>query len=148
MVDRSGATRNDPDVPFLLRALAPVLVASFAACGTDPIPVFGPPTEATCPPDSTLTYESFAKGFMERYCTQCHHSELVGTARMGAPSFHDFDTIFGIRGVADHVDETAAAGPAAINRGMPPAGYPAPTEDERFQLGEWIACDMPTESGE
>ncbi len=61
---------------------------------------------------------------------------------MGAPSFHDFDTVFGIQAVSEHVDETAAAGPAAVNDGMPPRA-PGPTLDERFQLGEWIACGLP-----
>lgn len=104
--------------------------------------VFGPPTESTCPPGSPLTYNNFGKPFMERYCTRCHHSELTGAARQGAPSFHDFDTLFGIRAVSDHIDQTTAAGPAATNTGMPPAS-PEPTMMERLQLGEWIACGMP-----
>jgi uncharacterized membrane protein len=125
-----------------MRQLA--IFSFLAACGTEPIPVFGPPTETMCPPAGTaLTYDNFAKGFMESYCTQCHSSELVGTERMGAPSFHDFDSYFGIVGVADHVDETSAGGPAAMNRGMPPAGFDAPTDAERLMLGEWIACGLP-----
>ena len=40
------------------------------------------------------------------------------------------------------IDETTAAGPAAFNDGMPPYG-PSPTRQERYQLGEWIACGMP-----
>lgn len=104
--------------------------------------VFGPPTGATCPQGSTLTYTNFGKAFMERYCTRCHSSELTGAARQGAPSFHDFDTLFGIMAVSDHIDETTAAGPAAVNDGMPKDGL-APTLDERYQLGEWIACGMP-----
>jgi hypothetical protein len=119
-------------------------IVFLVACGSsDPIPVIGPPTETVCPPNGTaLTYEDFARPFMEAYCTRCHHSALVGAARQGAPTFHDFDTYFGIRGVADHVDETSAAGPAVINRGMPQEGS-IPTDEERFQLGEWIACDLP-----
>lgn len=104
--------------------------------------VFGPPTESTCPPGSTLTYNNFGQAFMEQYCTRCHDSALVGEARMGAPSFHDFDTLFGIRAVHEHVDETTAAGPAATNTGMPPSD-PRPTLMERQMLGEWIACGMP-----
>ena len=120
------------------------LLGLLVACGNaDPVPVFGPPTEAVCPPGgTTLTYDNFARQFMEDYCTRCHASTLEGSARQGAPAFHDFDTYFGIRGVADNVDETTAAGPAAINRGMPQVG-PTPTDDERFLLGEWIACDLP-----
>ncbi|MBL0217656.1 MAG: hypothetical protein IPQ07_27745 [Myxococcales bacterium] len=121
------------------------LVLAFAAClltGCPGDPVFGPPTEATCEPGSTLTYTNFGKPFMETYCTRCHSSELVGSQRHGAPSFHDFDSLFGIKAVSEHIDETTAAGPAATNDGMPVDG-PTPTLDERRQLGEWIACKMP-----
>lgn len=103
----------------------------------------GPPTGATCPPGSTLTYENFAKPFMESYCTRCHAKDLTGDARMGAPTFHDFDTLFGIKAVWNHVDQTAAAGPNAFNDSMP-NDKPAPTDEERFQLGEWLACGMPS----
>lgn len=120
--------------------LAVVLALAFAACSENP--VFGPPTESTCPQGSTLTYENFAKGFMTHYCTKCHSDELRGAARMGAPTFHDFNTLFGIKAVYDHVDETTAAGPAAVNDGMPQSA-PFPTLEERKQLGEWIACGMP-----
>ena len=104
--------------------------------------IFGPSTQSTCPPGSTLTYDNFGKGFMERYCTACHDSALTGAARRGAPSFHDFDTLFGIKAVSDHIDQTTAAGPAAINEGMP-QDDPTTTTRERYQLGEWIACGMP-----
>ena len=105
-------------------------------------PLFGPPTESVCPPTSTLTYSNFGQPFMEKYCTRCHDSNLTGSARMGATSFHDFDTIFGIRAVSEHIDFTSAAGPAATNDSMPPSA-PFPTLAERQQLGEWIACGMP-----
>jgi uncharacterized membrane protein len=115
-----------------------------AGCGSEAVPVFGPPTETMCPPAGTsLTYANFGKAFMDEYCITCHDQNLVGTERMGAPSFHDFDTYFGIVPVADHVDETSAGGPAAMNRGMPPAGFKAPTDTERLMLGEWIACGLP-----
>ena len=118
-----------------------VLSALFlAACGADPL--FGPPTESVCPTGSTLTYDNFGKPFAESYCTRCHSSELVGAERMGAPTFHDFDTQFGIQAVADHIDEVAAFGPAAENHSMPPDGD-RPTAEERRLLGEWIACGAP-----
>ena len=117
-----------------------LLVALLGACKTESI--FGAPTESVCPADSTLTYENFGKPFMAAYCTQCHAVALRGEDRMGAPSFHDFDTIYGIKAVANHIDETTAAGPAATNEGMPEDG-PFPTLEERKQLGEWIACGMP-----
>ena len=123
-----------------LIALAVLALFLVAACGEDPL--FGPPTESVCPTTQTLTYDNFGKPFMESYCTRCHSSQLVGADRMGAPSFHDFDTLFGIKAVSDHIDETAAFGPAAMNHSMPPSA-PRPTDEERRQLGEWIACGMP-----
>lgn len=122
-------------------AIRTLVLVALVACG-GPDSVFGPPTESTCPPNSTLTYDNFGAGFMASYCTRCHSSELTGAARMGAPSFHDFDTIFGIKAVSDHIDETTASGPASTNTGMPP-DKPFPSLEERKQLGEWIACGMP-----
>lgn len=120
----------------------PLVVLLLAGCPAES--VFGPPTESVCPTGgTTLTYANFGQPFMESYCTRCHSSSLVGAERHGAPSFHDFDTLFGIRAVSDHVDETTAAGPAAMNDGMPNDSGPAPTLEERKKLGEWIACDMP-----
>lgn len=104
--------------------------------------VLGPPTEATCPQGSTLTYDSFGRQFMESYCTRCHASTLTGAARMGATAFHDFDSLAGVRAVANHIDETAASGPGATNEAMPPNGN-KPSLAEREMLAEWIACGAP-----
>lgn len=120
-----------------------LLVALLAGCDK---PLFGPPTESTCPDEQTLTYENFGKKFMEDYCVECHDSKKMGDDRQGATSFHDFDTLFGIEAVHEHIDLTTASGPAATNTSMPPDGEPAPSEAERKQLGEWIACDMPRSS--
>lgn len=100
----------------------------------------GPPSEATCPDGSTLTYDNFGKEFMGKYCTRCHSSTKTGDARMKAPAGHDFDTYEGIELVADHIDQMAAAG-KKTNSTMPP-GDPKPTLDERKKLGEWIACGL------
>lgn len=78
---------------------------------------------------------------MEKYCTRCHSSELKGSARNGAPLYHDFDSLLGILVVANHVDEYTAAGPEAVNEMMPPDGI-EPTLEERTQLGEWLACEL------
>jgi hypothetical protein len=124
-------------------AIAALLLSQMGHGGCDEDEsVFGPPTESTCPDGSELSYDNFGKPFMEKYCTGCHSSELTGAARHGAPSFHDFDTLYGIKAVSNHIDETTAAGPASINTGMPPKS-PIPTKMERYQLGEWIACGMP-----
>ncbi len=117
------------------------LGVAVTAC-SDTKPTLGPPTESVCPDGSSLTYESFAKPFMEAYCTRCHARTVTGADREGAPSFHDFDSLFGIKVVFDHIDQTTASGPAATNESMPPDGA-KPKLAERQQLGEWIACGMP-----
>ena len=99
------------------------------------------PTDAVCAPGSTLSYEDFGKPFMEKYCTRCHHSELNGSERQGAPLYHDFDTLDGILVVANHVDWYAAAGPSSTNEIMPPNGE-LPTLQERTNLGEWLVCEL------
>ncbi len=104
--------------------------------------VLGPPTETTCPPASSLTYANFGQAFMTSYCTRCHSTTLTGSARKGAPLYHDFDTQLGVQSVANHVDEAAASGPAAMNDQMPPDGA-KPTLEERQKLAEWIACGAP-----
>jgi len=127
----------------MTRLIAALATLALAACTEEPL--FGPPTEAVCPPAGTaLTYENFGKPFMESYCTRCHDSALVGPARRGATSFHDFDTLFGIKAVKAHIDLTTASGPAATNTSMPPEGK-SPSKAEREQLGEWIACGLPGE---
>ena len=63
-------------------------------------------------------------------------------ARHGAPAFHDYDTVEGVRQTIEHIDEQAAAGPNAVNTIMP-EDAPKPTEAERRQLGEWLACGAP-----
>ncbi len=101
--------------------------------------VFGPPTGTVCPPTSTLNYTNFGKPFMESYCTKCHDSNKTGEQRQGAPTFHDFDYLSGIKVVANHIDETSASGPEATNEGMP-EDNPKPSLAERQMLGEWIPC--------
>jgi len=113
-------------------------------------------TLTVCPdPDpGEPTYEDFGKPFMEKYCTMCHSSELVRSARNGAPLYHDFDSLLGVIVVTNHIDEQAGSGPAADNHFMPPDRCPStpggpvdtdclkPTEEERQQLALWIACEV------
>jgi hypothetical protein len=110
----------------------------------------GEPTGATCPPDSTLTYETFGRGFAQAYCTQCHSSEFTSCAdRHGAPFFHDFDSRLGMFLVGEHIDAKAGAGPNATNTVMPPEEFigdvvpGAPSVGERQQLAEWLDCGAP-----
>ena len=79
---------------------------------------------------------------MDSYCTRCHSTTLTGSSRQGAPNDHNFDSVELVREEIEHTDEQAAAGPDAVNTGMP-IGGPTPTEDERRKLGEWLACGAP-----
>lgn len=110
----------------------------------DPNIQIGTPSGATCPENSDLTYDSFGKAFMDKYCIKCHSTELSGAARNGAPADHDFNVYEGIIGVAMHIDEYAASGPDSTNKTMPPASDsgPKPTMEEREKLGEWLACEL------
>jgi cytochrome c5 len=108
-------------------------------------PPEGMATGATCPAASTLTYDTFGRNFMSKYCTKCHSS--AATDRHGAPADHNFDTLAGILAMPDHIDMHAAAGPNATNTIMPPAGETAPTIDERMQLGQWLACETESTDG-
>ncbi|WP_394831487.1 hypothetical protein LVJ94_33745 [Pendulispora rubella] len=146
----------NPSRLFALLVVA-VAVPAFIACGSDSHDdgdghthpgdgQIGPPSGATCPSRSTLTYENFGRTFMESYCTRCHSSTLSGSARNGAPAFHDFDSLTGILDVGNHVDQFAAFGPSSKNETMPPSG-PRPSADERTKLGEWLACELARTGG-
>jgi hypothetical protein len=102
----------------------------------------GPASGATCPANSSLTYDNFGKDFMTKYCLRCHSSKVTGAARMMAPADHNFDTLAEIALLTAHIDQYAAAGPASTNEKMPLNGA-KPSLDERKKLGEWLACDAP-----
>lgn len=126
-------------IPLLTRIS--VFLALLASCSSNDTGAGA--TGSTCPSSSTLSYDSFGKSFMDRYCVRCHSSTLTGSERNGAPSDHDFDTLEGLRATEpEHIDEQAAAGPDHVNTAMPP-GDPRPSEAERRELGEWVACGMP-----
>ena len=101
--------------------------------------VIGPMTGTTCPDGgSELTYENFGKKFMQDYCLSCHSMDSKN--RNGAPDDHNFDTLGDVDLVRAHIDQYAGSGPQATNTKMPPAGNPAPSEEERKKLSEWLAC--------
>lgn len=102
----------------------------------------GPPTGAQCPEGLTLTYETFGRSFVESYCLRCHSANVTGTAREGAPSDSNCDTLVEIQDAAEHIDGFSGIGPDASNEAMPPDG-PKPTEEERERLAEWLACGAP-----
>lgn len=86
-------------------------------------------TGSTCPTNSTLTYDNFGRQFFASYCDRCH---AAGTR----PAY---TTLAQIRADAVAIDREAAGGPDAVNTLMPESGT-APSEAERRQLGEWLAC--------
>jgi uncharacterized membrane protein len=100
------------------------------------------PTGATCPTANAPTYGSFGEDFMTKYCTGCHSSETGN--RHGAPTDINLDSEADVIKHASDIDETAASGPKASNTSMPDMSGPvhaAPTEAEREQLGQFLACE-------
>jgi uncharacterized membrane protein len=126
-----------------MRLMCSFLFLVFSACGGHGHGSEGEPSGAACPQGSALTYTNFGQNFMATYCVSCHDSAKTGNARNGAPAFHDFDTLDGIKAVANHVDEYTAAGPSSVNEIMPEGDGPVPTLAEREMLGEWLACGAP-----
>jgi cytochrome c5 len=90
-----------------------------------------------CPPESSLTYESFGEPFFASWCTGCHSSQLSGDARRNAPPSVDYDTLDGIRKWLPNIYARAADGHTT----MPPAG--GPSTSDRQALGDWLACGAP-----
>jgi uncharacterized membrane protein len=92
-----------------------------------------------CPENSTLTYESFGKGFVDEYCADCHAASVTGTARQGAPKGDVFDSLTQIQAKSDElIDEVV------IEKAMPYKTYDhQPSNDERDKFGEWLACGAP-----
>ena len=91
---------------------------------------------------STLTYTNFGQQFMGSYCNRCHSSSVTGTARGGAPTNVNFDSLQDIQAQLYDIDRTSAAGPNGVSTSMP-FNPPNPTEAERQQLGQWLACGAP-----
>jgi uncharacterized membrane protein len=132
-----------------------LMLLGLAGCGSDGTPSGGDasvdmrersrssgPSQAICPDDSTLTYETFGREFLETYCTRCHDSSRPAGERNGAPPTVNFDTAELARTHRLAIDAVAAAGPDRINIFMP-LGTPAPSDAERDLLGEWLACGAP-----
>src|SRR4051812_31954498 len=113
-----------------LRALIllALVVAVGVACGG------ASATGATCPPSSTLTYETFGKAFFEANCNRCHSASTKGQSPL-----YDNDGL--IRANAKKIDEQAASGPDATNDQMPNDGDIAKADREK--LGQWLACGAP-----
>lgn len=93
--------------------------------------------DAVCPEESTeLTYESFGRAFIDRYCQYCHASWVED--RRGAPFEYTFDDRESVAHHAEHI----YARSAGDNTSMPP-GPDDPPVEERDALAEWLACGAP-----
>ena len=95
--------------------------------------------ERPCPPDSFLTYENFGLPHMLTFCNGCHSSMLPADMRQMAPLEVNFDSLDDVRDQAANI--WARSGDQHDT--MPPVG--AAAEDERYLLGEWLACGAPTD---
>lgn len=117
-------------------ALAGAALLALVGCGG------GKETGTTCPPGSTLTYQSFGQTFMGTYCLRCHNEALSGSARKDAPADVNFNTVEQIRAEAGEIDEQSGASANVTNQEMPPDGE-KPSVEERRMLSEWLACGAP-----
>ncbi|MCX5741411.1 MAG: hypothetical protein NT062_02810 [Proteobacteria bacterium] len=121
--------------------LAAVILALAVVACADEAPV-GQLTDATCPPTAAPTYANFGAAFFDSHCLACHSETKVGVDRAGAPPTIDFDTLALVRENTSRIDQQAAFGPTIHNRLMPPANamVAVPSDDERRQLGQFLAC--------
>lgn len=108
--------------------LAALSALAAVGCGES-----GEATGSSCPTTQTLTYENFGQEFMSKHCLACHSAS--------GPESPKFDTLEQIQANLSAIDETAAAGPNAVNTIMPEGG--SVDEAERRKLGEWLACKAP-----
>lgn len=93
--------------------------------------------DASCPPEGTsLTYEDFGQAFIGTWCQPCHASQVID--RQGAPPAYVFDTHEQVQRWADRI----YARSAGVNDSMPP-GPDDPSDAERDDLEEWLACGAP-----
>ena len=113
-----------------MKRLIYVLLLLCASCNYMEMKDHACPTGGT-----TLTYENFGKGFMDRYCQGCHGSI---DHRDGAPSGYDFGSPEAIRKYKERIFVRSAA----VNTTMPP-GPDDPPMDERAKLADWLACGAP-----
>lgn len=106
---------------FRIAAYALIL----AACATDASTGIDTAT-LTCPPDSTLNYETYGKPVFEQHCLSCH----------AAKESPRFNTVLEIRANRKAILDSA------VGSTRMPAGDDMPLP-ERELLGEWLACGAP-----
>ncbi len=132
----------------LLRRAAVLTCAALAlaplGCGDDDDDDDGDDDTVECPSGGTqLTEQNFGRAFLNSYCTRCHSSTLSGAARNGAPEGLNWDQLAVVRANTGRMNDAAGANADdSVNREMPP-NDPRPSDAERRQLAEWLACGAP-----
>ncbi len=107
-------------------ALACLLLAAAAACGTD--------AETTCQ-TSYLTYASFGEAYMTTWCRGCHSADLPPSMRQLAPPDVNFDTLAEVQAQLLPIQTSIA------NATMPPEG--GPSAQDQQQMMQWLSCGAP-----
>ncbi|TNE45822.1 MAG: hypothetical protein EP343_25775 [Deltaproteobacteria bacterium] len=87
-------------------------------------------------PNTTITYNNFVKGFLDKWCNYCH--SVTSENRRGAPIAYVFDTYASVVALKKRIFLRSAAN----NITMPP-GPDDPPLEERNKLAEWIVCGTP-----
>ncbi len=90
-----------------------------------------------CPPDSLLTYENFGEQLMLDHCTGCHGDAVAQGDRQGAPVDVNLTTHAQVHDWLELVYERSADD----NTSMPVVDNMDP--DDRYRLGDWLACGAP-----
>lgn len=85
---------------------------------------------------NAVTYENFGQGFFETWCQSCHAAAV--TDRNGAPDDIFFDTRDDIWRLRTQVYAQAAGANASM-----PIGPHGPSDVEREELADWLACGAP-----
>ncbi|NCG18964.1 MAG: hypothetical protein GWP91_08130 [Rhodobacterales bacterium] len=111
------------------------LFAALLACGGGPAdePV---PDESTCEVEP-VTWDNFARGFIQTQCLPCHTATLSGVDRRGAPPTVNYDTYTEVVAQLGRITARATGSTPT----MPPAGG-IPDED-RQRLLDWVLCGAP-----
>ena len=87
--------------------------------------------------ESPWTYENTGDPYMRTWCTSCHHSEMSGDNRVDGTEGINLNGFGNVSALLERI-EARALGDTPT---MPPSG--GPTQIERDQLAEWIACGAP-----
>ena len=109
----------------LMSSMLVTVIATTAACTSSSSSGITS-SDITCPPDSTLTYESFGSAFLSDNCLSCHASK-------------DRPLLTTRTAVVANSNNILNA--AVMSTKMPANGSIA--IEERQLLGEWIACGAP-----